>query len=96
MLRSPETTKGYRRLPMHSHLAVLLAMLLEGDPDGARKLPWECHKIEEFRGPGTDHVWQIRSASDSRYCIAYLESSVDGPALVEAVNNLPTLERIMA
>lgn len=81
---------------MHNNIAILLALLLAFDSDDDAALPWECEKIEEFYGHGTDYVWQIRSASPTQYCISYLKSSVDAPAFIEAVNSIPTIDGIMA
>ena len=67
-----------------NHIAALVAMLIDISLKEA-SLPWECEKIENFWGAGSDYAWRIDSCSTGS-CLAYLRSSVDAPSLIALVN----------
>lgn len=67
------------------HAQTLINLVTEGIFCEPCPLPWTCSRIEDFRGPGTEHVWQLISADGN--ALEYLPANVDGPSFVAWVNS---------
>jgi hypothetical protein len=74
----------HRRAQSEDHGATLIGLIMSGEFVGPCPTPWSAYRCDEYRGPGTPHVWQICDANDD--CLTYLPASVDGHDFVAWVN----------
>lgn len=66
------------------HAQTLLRLAVSGNLCEPCPTPWTAERLDEWSGPGTEHVWQVSDADESPF--VYLPATVDGPAFVAWVN----------